>query len=386
MQPRLKSEALGDLRVLDLCGNIAAGYCGKLFADHGADVVLAEPPDGFATRRLPPLIPGVDPPEASGMHAYLSTNKRSVILRNRSQLQKLAAGASLVMDDCVGADRLLDIDLLSEVAPNTTLLSISWFGQSGPYRDHAGSDGVCLALSSQLDWLGKAGEAPLIPGGYHAQMVAGLTAFVAAMGQVLAAELGNAKGVRQVELSILESSICLTEIEAVRFHCGLPTRTRTGVNRFRTTYPLGIYPCQDGWLGVTVLTPSQWEAFCRLIGLEYLTRDARYRQSEARFEDADHLDKLIADAVKGSSARELVRRGQDTRVPLSIVPTMEQLFGVDQYIARKVFADVVHPDLGEFPMPVTPFRLYGSPARTGGHVARLGEHTRSVLEPGGVAG
>lgn len=320
------------------------------------------------------------------MHAYLSTNKRSVIVRNRAQVQKLAAGAALVMDDRVGEDRLLDVDVLSEIAPNSVLLSITWFGQSGPYRDHAGSDGVCLALSSQLDWLGNAGEAPLIPGGYHAQMVAGLMAFVAAMGQVLAAELGNAKGVRQVDLSILESSICLTEIEAVRFHCGLPPRTRRGVNRFRTTYPLGIYPCQDGWLGVTVLTPSQWEGFCRLIGLEYLTRKERYWQSEARFEDADQLDKLIADAVKDSSAQDLVRRGQETRVPLSIVPTMEQLFGIDQYIAREVFADVVHPDLGEFPMPVTPFRLYGSPARAGGHVARLGEHSRSESAPAGVAG
>ena len=58
--------ALAGLRVLDVAGTIASGYCGKLFADHGADVVNVEPPgDGFATRREPPFIPGVEAPETT---------------------------------------------------------------------------------------------------------------------------------------------------------------------------------------------------------------------------------------------------------------------------------------------------------------------------------
>lgn len=371
--------------MLDICGSIAAGYCGKLFADHGADVLLVEPREGFATRRVPPFAPGVDAPEASGMHAYLSTNKRSVVCEDRSQLMKLARGASLVIDDRVGDDRPLDLEALSAVAPDGVLLSITWFGQDGPYRDFAGSDGVCLALTSQIDWLGNAGEAPLIPGGYHAQIVGGLTAFVGATGQVLARELGNAAGAGHLDVSIYEASVCFTEIEAVRVHCSLPTRTRTGVNRFRTTYPLGIYPCRDGWLGVTVLTPSQWGSLCRLLGLEQLTEIEKYWASEARFKDAEQLDRLIASAVEDRSAADLVRRGQEARIPLSLVPTMEQLFEVDQYVARGAFADVTHPDLGAFPLPVTPFRLYGAPAIAGGTVSRLGADTDSAFSAAGVS-
>ena len=378
--------ALDGIRVLDISGGIAAGYCGKLFADHGADVLLVEPPEGFETRRVPPIIPGVKPPEASGMHAYLSTNKRSVVCDDSARLRELARGASLVIDGCATDERPLPVKELAQVAPNAALLSITWFGQDGPYRDFTGSDGVCMALASQIDWLGNAGEAPVIPGGYHAQIVAGQTAFIGAMGQVLAREIGNASGPAHIEVSVFEAGVCFTEIEAVRVHCGLPMRTRSGVNRFRTTYPLGIYPCRDGWLGVTVLTPSQWYGFCRLVGLERLAGIARYRSSEARYQDADTLDPVIAEAVSGMSAKELVMRGQEMKVPLSLVPTMEELFSVDQYVSRRVFADVTHPDLGSFPLPVTPFRLRGSPAIPGGQVARLGEDTESVLEMAGAAG
>ena len=371
--------ALDGIRVLDLAGSVAAGYCGKLFADQGAEVVLVEPRAGFATRRTPPIVASVNPPEASGMHAYLSSNKLSVVCEDPALVREMARGVSLVIAGGLADDCRLSAESLAEVSPNAVLLSITWFGQTGPYRNFAGSDGVCMALSSQIDWLGNAGEAPVIPGGYHAQIVAGQTAFIGAMGQLLGQELGNTTGPAHLEVCVLEASVCFTEIEAVRVHCGLPTRTRCGVNRFRQSYPLGIYPCRDGWLGVTVLTPSQWTSFCGLVGLERLALKARYRSSAARFGEADVLDPLIAEAVSSKSARELVKRGQEMKVPLSLVPTMEELFKVDQYVERGVFAEVSHPDLGSFRSPVNPFRLYATPAIAGGRVARLGEHSELLL-------
>ena len=373
------SGALDGIRVVDLAGSVAAGYCGKLFADHGADVLLVEPPEGFPTRRLPPFAPGVAVPEASGMHAYLSTNKQSVVCTEESALKALVSGASLVIDDCVGAERPMQSAELAAISPNSVLLSITWFGQTGPYRHHAGSDGVCQALTSQIDWLGDPGEAPVIPAGYQAQMTAGLTAFIAAMGQILARELGTVSGCDHLDVSVLESNICFTEIEAMRGFAGKPTRTRAGVNRFRATYPLGVYPCRDGWLGVTVLTPAQWDSFCRLLGFDDLARVERYQLGAERLRDADRLDRLIAARVARDSAADLARKGQQMRIPLTIVPTMDQLFSIDQYVDRAAFADVSHPDVGAFPLPVTPFRLYGAPALRGGTVSRLGADTYAVL-------
>ena len=95
--------ALAGIKVLDIAGTIATGYCGKLFADHGADVINVEPAvTGFETRREPPFIPGVEAPENSALHTYLNTNKASVTLDVQSgstQLRDLSRGAAVVLDD-----------------------------------------------------------------------------------------------------------------------------------------------------------------------------------------------------------------------------------------------------------------------------------------------
>ena len=195
----------------------------------------------------------------------------------------------------------------------------------------------------------------------------------------MAREFGNASGPAHLDVSVYEANLCFCEIEAVRAHMDMPTRKRIGVNRFRATYPLGIYPCRDGWLGVTVLTPSQWKSFCALVGLEHLAAVEEYMEGLNRLRDASKLDPLFAASVRDESAGELARRGQEMKIPVTIVPTMEQLFGVDQYLERDAFAPVSHPDVGSIQLPVTPFRLYNSPAIAGGSVARLGADTAALL-------
>ena len=84
--------------MLDIGGTVATGYCGKLFADHGADVIDVEPLQGAATRRLTPLIPSAASPDNSALHAYLSANKRSVVLDTQS-----GDGRTLLLDLARGA-------------------------------------------------------------------------------------------------------------------------------------------------------------------------------------------------------------------------------------------------------------------------------------------
>jgi crotonobetainyl-CoA:carnitine CoA-transferase CaiB-like acyl-CoA transferase len=96
-------QALAGIRVLDIGGTVAASYCGKLFADHGADVIDVEPERGASTRLLPPLIPNAATPDSSALHAYLSANKRSVVLdtttiEGRRSLLELARGVDVVLD------------------------------------------------------------------------------------------------------------------------------------------------------------------------------------------------------------------------------------------------------------------------------------------------
>ena len=142
------TQALAGISVFDVAGSVAAAYCGKLFADHGAEVVLVEPPDsGFATRGLTPFVPGAAPPESSAMHSYLSTNKRSIVLdmdspEDAAQFFELARDSALVIDCGIGGRRAVNPERLAAAAPH------------GVYRC-AGSDRwLAVQVQNEAQWAG----------------------------------------------------------------------------------------------------------------------------------------------------------------------------------------------------------------------------------------
>ena len=121
-------QALSDLRVVELGSGVAAGWCGKVFADLGADVVKVEPPDGDALRA------------DAGMFAHLHTNKRSVVVEvapaASASLAELLDGVDLVIE-APGlrslADWGIDRDELLAEQPALTVVAITGFGLTGPY-------------------------------------------------------------------------------------------------------------------------------------------------------------------------------------------------------------------------------------------------------------
>ncbi len=387
-------SALAGIRVLDIGGTVSTAYCGKLFADHGATVIDVEPPGGFATRRLPPLLPGAAAMEASALHRWLSAGKRSVqanltTVSGRTALLQLARDAQVLLtdqhDDAL-ATHGLDLQALAAVAPEVVLSSITWFGQHGPYARYAGSDGVVQSLAGMVRGIGMPGEAPLLPTGSQAQVIGGVSAFIGTMAQVIARELGNATGAVRLDTSILEANLCFTEVAGVSGHIlardGLDNAgPRLGVNRFPPTYPLGVFPCRDGWIGITVLTPSQWHAFCDLLGFPELSHVPAYQTALGRMAASAALEAIYVPRLLEWSANELFNVAQGRRIPLALVPTMEELFGVDQYAARGAFAPIRHADAAALQGPVTPFRLYATPARSG-PAPVLGEANGSLLGTG----
>lgn len=369
--------ALAGIKVLDVAGTIATGYCGKLFADHGADVINVESPGGFETRREPPFIPGEKAPENSALHAYLSTNKASVtvdIRAGRAELLALARGVQVVLDD--GS---FEVAHFADAAPDVVLSAITWFGRTGPYADYKGSAAVCWALTGMVRNVGAAEGPPIIASGCGAEIVGGLTAYIGTLGQVVAREIGNASGPVRLDTSILEANLCFTEVGGVGGYRSGRRGRRLGINRFAPTYPLGVYACADGWLGVTALTPSQWKSFCALLDMQEYADVPEYQTAIGRLYDYDVLEPVIKAQVKDRSSHELVRRGQDMRIPLAPVPTMEELFVTDQYVARDAFG-VVETGAGRaFRAPSTPFRLFETPGASGGRAARLGEMNAKML-------
>jgi crotonobetainyl-CoA:carnitine CoA-transferase CaiB-like acyl-CoA transferase len=202
-----------------------------------------------------------------------------------------------------------------------------------------------------------------------------MAAFAGSLGQVLGVELGNKKSPTLVETSIYESTLCLTEVGAVSFfNTGLEGR-RLGVNRFAPTYPLGVFPCKEGWIGLTVLTPSQWHAFCKLLNMEHFALVPEYQTSLGRLQDIDTIEPVIQESLLTFSANDLFYKAQQEAIPLARVPTMEELLEVDQFIERNAFTYAILSGEQRIKVPSVPFRLMDTPPTFGGYVAELGEHS-----------
>lgn len=379
--------ALDGVTVIELAQGVAGPYCGRLLAAHGARVIKIEPPEGDTARGLLPRRDGCAGPEASGLFAWLNMRKESVCLdvtvaRDVEQLRDLISGADLVVDDAfydVRAAQGLDIADLHRAYPHLSWEAITWFGQTGPYRNHPGSDGIISAMAGLANAVGEAGGAPMLASGYVPQIVAGVTGTIAALSALLGRR-GNNPG-RLIDLSIHEAALTFCEAGLITpaYFEDLPKSTRLGVNRFSPTFPMGVYPAKDGWIGVTALTPPQWIQLCDMLGTPELAERPEFFQGVDRLMAADEIEAVLCPQIAKWPTRALAEEGQRRRIPLTIVPTAQEALSMPEFEARGAFEDVKSQVPGTFKGPAIPFRLTGTPALRGGQAPALGEHTDAVL-------
>src|SRR5207247_1618562 len=133
----------------------ALDYCGKLFADFGAEVVKVEPPGGHPARKIAPLVDAGDGRRESATFAWRNTNKRSITAdldapADVARIRALLASCDLLLDARQPEtirNSALSHQALRETEPGLAITAISWFGEHGPYRDYAATDSVCRSLA-----------------------------------------------------------------------------------------------------------------------------------------------------------------------------------------------------------------------------------------------
>ena len=345
-------------------------------------MVKIEPPSrGDAIRGLPPFAPGATFPEASGIQAFLDAGKRSVAIADdraggQDLMRDLARSADVVID-ARGDGLLASIGLDRPGDGDPVVLSLSWFGADGPASGWRGSDAVVQAMAAHIHAIGPQAGPPIVPGGYQAQISAGVTSYVAVMAAVLG-RMGDGAGVL-IEQSVFEAYLAYAEPGAVRYAYEGVDTARMGLNRFPPVYPQTIYPAGEGWLGITALTPPQWKACCELLGLEALIDDPRFSTSTLRNRNADALDIHMIEALKARPAAEWFHDAQARRLTFALVPDLADMERLEHFRAREVFAEFAHPDQGRFRAPAIPFKFAATPVRAGGTAPRLGADGETVL-------
>ena len=333
------STPLADLTVLELSGDIATRYCGKMFAEHGARVVSAYAP-------------------ANGRLAYGGASASAYA--RWLDLGKEMAGtipAGFAPDVVIAGQNPGDIEAAERIAASLPgrplLVALTWFGAIGPRAGWHGSDGIIQALSGVAYMIGPREGPPSLPQGHAPQVVGGVTAFIGAMGALMGRRQGQT--ISRVDTNVLEAFMCLTEHGGPGFHASGIHSKRHGVNLFGPVYPQTIFEAADGWIGVTALTPLQWQELCALIGLPDLAKDARYETTDLRMAAAAELDTILAPAFLKLNSNYLLEEGQRRRVPMAPVPSMEDVLATPHWRERQSFRGI--GDAVE--APAMPFRLHG---------------------------
>ena len=243
--------ALTGIRVLDLSGS-AGQYCGKQFADLGADVILIEPAGGSPVRRDGPFLDDCAHVEFSLQFAYFNAGKRGAAIdldRPEGQhiVRQLAKDADLIVEsEKPGLMERRGLSFASLVASNPKLVmtSVTPFGQTGPYAAYEAEDIVALALGGLL-YLGGYPDAPPIAAyGNQAYLAAAQFASVASMMALLAADKGGDGIGRHVDVSIQE---CVTMgLETAIQYYDLEKTVRKRASGEQIMAGVGLFACADG--------------------------------------------------------------------------------------------------------------------------------------------
>jgi len=386
-------QALDNVTVLDLTHHVAGPYATRLMADFGADVIKVERPGGDVARRLGPFQGDEPHIEKSGLFLSLNNNKRSVVLDlrtapGREALAALARKADLVVENFSPGtlDRLgVGWEFFQEHNARASLVSVSNFGSTGPYRDYRLTELVLYGFAGEMYSMGMTDREPTKMAGTAALFESG-AAVAPALMAALMASARNGKG-QHVDVSLAETHFGGVD----RRHATAIAYQFSGRKTLRAAgagggMPQGIYPCADGYVDFTNagLRPDRVDD---MLGSPEWAQDPRYTDPQLRLQP-DVLEEWNANFLMWClerTKREVWTEARRAKVMCGPLFTMQDLFKDEHFRGRGFWTKVGHPVMGEIEIPGRPFIM-----QEGGWALRrpaplLGQHTEEVLREAGLS-
>jgi formyl-CoA transferase len=374
---------LAGVRAVELTTTWAGPLCGCVLADFGAEVVKVEHPEGEVARRVPPFLPGSDPP-ISFMHATLNRNKQSLTLDLRAEGARevflaLVARADVVIENFRPGtvDRWgVGYEAARRVRPDVVYVSISGWGQWGPEHERPGYDPLAQASSGFLSLNGSPDGEPVKSPTFLADDLAGLHAALAALA---ALRHRDATGEGQhVDVSLLDSLLFQST--------GYPTLAALGVdlprmgNEFRIGAPANAYRAQDGWVMLGVLLDTHWRELARLLERPELADHPDWATVPARLAHRAEVNGLVSDWVAERTVDDVVTAAVAARLPVAPVRTYAESAADPHVLARDMLQPVIQEDGSEAPIVGPAAKLARTPVAVRSGAPALGAHTDAILE------
>ena len=351
-----------ELKVIEYGEVISAPYCGRLLAGLGAEVIKVENPgSGDKARANGPFPDDVPHPEKSGLYLSLNANKIGVTLnlektKGKDLFKKLIKTADILVENSIRGylDGLgLGYDTLKEINPRLVMVSITPFGQTGPYKDYKAYHINCCGAGGMSIGIGDPNREPLTmplsQGGYEA----GGNAAIAVMAALLArVKTGKGQFIDISEVEVWATTHAGQNVLTFAYRGLNGIRRGTHGGRF---YPNEIFPCKDGY--VSLITPQieQWKRFIELLGTPEWSKSPRYRDRKSiAAQNPDEVNALIIPWMMARTKEEILKACQEKRVPCVPIYDIGEVLNHRQIKAMNFFVELDHPEAGKLQYPKGP--------------------------------
>ena len=378
------SGPLAGIRVLDLSAMLSGPWAADILGDQGADVIKVEPPgSGDHVRALRNRSHGL-----ASMFLNINRSKRSLTIDLKhpegvATLRSLVATADvLVQNFRPGVVERLGIgyEALREVNPGLVYLSISGFGESGPYAGRRVYDPVVQALSGLTTvQAGSDTERPrlirtVLPDKLTA--MAGAQAICSAL--VARGRTGEGQHIRLSMLDTMLSFLWATDMNAYTFvdQPVEPERAASFIDL--------IYETADGYITVSTMKDAEWKAFCAAAERPDLLADERFDTPAKRDDNVNERLAVIQEVLLTRTASEWLKILPEHDVPCAPALRRFELLDHPQVLASNIIVESEHPVAGRLRQARPAPRFSGTPTTPPRGAPLLGEHNREVLAELGI--
>ncbi|WP_333739487.1 CaiB/BaiF CoA transferase family protein [Streptomyces sp. IBSBF 2806] len=383
----MPSTALAGIRVLDLSRILAAPLATQMLADLGAEVIKVERPGSGDDSRTygPPFAPGPGGERTDTAAFYLSCNrnKRSVTVNHASPegqelIRALAARSDVLVENFrtgTLAKYGLGHESLRALDPRLVYLSVTGFGQTGPYADRPGYDGIFQAMSGMMSVSGHP-EEPMKVG---VSMIDILTGLYASTAVLAALRHRDCTGEGQfIDLSLLDCGLASLSHFAMNYLVSGEVPQRRG-NGGYGGIPSQAFPCKDRPIFLVAGNDKQFAAFCAAADRTDLLQDERFATTPARIAHREEILPVLAAILRTRTRDEWLTVLDAHDVPAGPYNELPEVFADPQIQHRGMLIEVEDPASGQLPMLANPIRFTATPVEGYAPPPALGEHTDEVL-------
>lgn len=373
---------LQGIRIIEIGQLIAAPFAARLMAEFGAEVIKIEPPvDGDPIRKWRKLHKG------TSLWWYLqSRNKKSISVNLKSPegvdiVKRLAEGADVLIENLKpGALEKLGLgwDVLHALNPKLTLVRISGYGQTGPYKDRPGFGAIGEAMGGIRYTTGEAEGVPARVGVSLGDSLASLHAVMGALMSVLRVKTGQGEG-QVVDVSLVESVFNLMESLVPEYDLLGYVRERSG-GALPGIAPSNTYPTRDGaYVVIAGNSNPIYKRLMNVIGRADLADDLQFAQNDGRAAQSALIDAAIAGWTSAHSIEAVLAALEAADVPAGRIYSVKDIVEDPHYQARGMIVDSTLPDGVKVKMPGIVPVLSETPGAVQWQGPELGQHTAEVL-------